>query len=124
MEQGVISLPYWEVSDFVPIVLCWVTLGTLSWLVGRLPALKMSRRTRRSLAATSGVLAAVIGVPSVLLIALELAQGQAHGPSPLWIGLFCLPFAIFWAASWRWLRGRDPGPPEPRDSRALRSPDP
>jgi hypothetical protein len=106
MEQGHISLPYWEIWDYILLVIPWATLGPLSWRVSRRKPPAMANEARIVLMALCGVFAVVVGVFSLFLIVIELAAGQPHGPSPLWLGLFCLPFALMSAAIMRWLRAR------------------
>jgi ABC-type Co2+ transport system permease subunit len=108
-------MPYWSVDDILPILVCWMALAAVSWWVSRQkPREKSPLRT--VLAVVCGAFAVLAGAFSVLMIAAEIVWGQAHGPSPLWIGLFCLPFAIFAAVLTRWLLGRDT--PTPRGPQA------
>ena len=104
MQQGLIFLPDWGVDEFVPIVACWAAIGVVSLLISGRKPLRMSKPIRIGLSATCGLFAAIVGAFSLLMIGLELTQGQPHGPSPLWLGLFLLPFAILAATITRWLR--------------------
>ena len=104
MRQGHISVPDWTAGDFLPIVACWVVVGLATLMVSILKPMPMPKPLRIGLAAACGLFAAIVGAGSMLMIFGELTQGQPHGPSPLWLGLLCLPFAILASAVTRWIR--------------------
>jgi hypothetical protein len=104
MQGGLIFLLDWGADEFVPVVACWFTLSVVSLLVSAGKPLRMAKPIRIGLSTMCGLFAAIVGAFSLLMIGLELTQGQPHGPSPLWLGLFLLPFAILAATATRGLR--------------------